>query len=169
MFFTRTHQYNFSIPKEHLKFRLVGNRLKIHDLDFEVQENGNSLIVNPQDEDPDSNKTLPFIEVVLNGDGNKTEVVITSKLRKIDAGGPVVMLMLCLFLFLGSFLLLYVSKDPVLTVTLCSFSLLIFTVFMIRMQVSYFDYIRKIRIYIKFSGDQITSDVRRQLFKHKLK
>jgi hypothetical protein len=169
MLFTRTHQYNFSIPKEHLKFRLVGNKLTIHNLDFEVQEQGNNLSIMPQDEDVDAGKTLPVTEVYLKGEGNNTNVVITSKMRKVDAGGPIVMLMLCMFLFFGSLLLYYISKDPVLTVTLCAFSLLILTIFMIRMEVSYFDYIRKIRTYVKFSGDQITTDVRRQLFKHKLK
>ncbi len=169
MFFTRTHQYKFSIPKEHLRFCLVGNKVKIHNLDFEVQEQDNYLRLIPQDEDVDAGKTLPVTQLELKEDGNKTNVVITSKMRPIDSGGTLVMLILCLFLFLGSFILFLVSKDPIVTISLCAFSLLIFTVFMIRMQASYFDYIREIRTYIKFSGDQITSDVRRQLFKHKLK
>ena len=169
MFFTRTHQYDFSIPKEYLKFRLVGNKIKIHDLDFEVTEDGNLLSVMPQMEEETNAKTLPVTQVNLKEQGNKTHVVITSKMRKVDSGGPIVIVMFCMFLFLGSLLLYYITKDPILTITLCAFSLFVFTLFMIRMQVSYFDYIRKIRTYIKFSGDQITSDVRRQLFKHKLK
>lgn len=169
MLFTRTFQCKFSIPKEHLRYRLVGNHVKIHNLDFEVLDKENALQIIPHAEQLHTIKTLPITHVQLEEDGNKTTVVITSKMRKLDYGGPLLILAFCAFLIVASFVLLYIGDDPLLTYAMWGVSIIIFTLFCIRMQMGYFDYVRKIRGYITFMGDQITTDVRRQLFKHKQK
>jgi len=169
MFFTTTYRYNFSIPIDHLKYRLIGSQVKIHNLEFEVLEQDHSLRIIPNTEEVNSSQTFPVTEVELKEDGNKTNVVVTSKLNRVDSGGPIVVALFCLFLLLASIIILYVEKEPVITIIIGTFSLLFFTVFLIRMQMGYFDYVRKIRDYIKLTGDQVTTDVRRQLFKHKLK
>jgi hypothetical protein len=167
--FTRTHQYKFPIPKEHLKYRLVGHHVKIHDKDFELLEGDKDLSMVSIAEDDGSSYPVPVTQLELKEDGNKTQVVITSKMREIDSGGPLVMMLFCVFFFIASLILLFIGKEPVVTITLCSISLLVLVAFFIRLQMGYFDYVRKIRTYIKVTGDQITTDVRRQLFKHKLK
>lgn len=168
MLFVKTHEYDFSIPKDYLIHSLTGTVIKLNDQEFNFVDHGSSLAVIAFDQDIDSLKTFPITKIDLYGDGNKTKAVITSIMSKADAGGPIVMLMLCLFLFLGAFLLLYVSKDMVLTISICILSMCIFIVFLIYMYIYYFYYIRKINTHIKFICDHITSDMRRQLMKHKL-
>ena len=41
--FTRTLKFQAAIPKEELKHKLVGNHVKIHNMDFEVYEKDQSL------------------------------------------------------------------------------------------------------------------------------
>ena len=137
-------------------------------MDFEVFEENHSLHIIPQTEQVYALKTLPVTHVELKEDGNKTKVVVTTSMRKLDSGGPMLVLCFCAFLVLASFGLLYVGKDPVIMYSLNGMALLIFTLFFIRMQLGYFDYVRKIRDYVKYKGERVTTDVRRQLFKHKM-
>ncbi len=168
MIFTRTCQYRFSIPKEHLKHRFVGNHVKIHNLDFEVQDNEHYLQIIPHAEQINSIKTLPITRLSLEEDGNKTKVVVTTKMRKLDSGGPMLIMLFCVFMIVTSVVLYYIGQEPLITYSMLGVTGIIFLLFFIRMQMGYFDYVRKIKAYVKFKGDQITTDVRRQLFKHKL-
>lgn len=167
--FTRTHQYKFSVPKELLKYRLVGNHITIHRHDFEVLEDEQLLSIIPVVEEDAKRSTLPITQVELKGDGNKTEMVITSRMKAIEAGAQMLMMLFCGFFLVASLVLLYVGKDPKVTFSFTVISLLIFVFFLIRLQLGYFDYVRRIRAYVKHSCDEITTDVRRQLFKHKMK
>lgn len=167
--FTRTHQYKFSVPKELLKYRLVGNHITIHRHDFEVLEDEQLLSIIPVVEEDAKRSTLPITQVELKGDGNKTEMVITSRMKAIEAGAQMLMMLFCGFFLVASLILLYVGKDPKVTFSFTVISLLIFVFFLIRLQLGYFDYVRRIRAYVKHSCDEITTDVRRQLFKHKMK
>jgi hypothetical protein len=167
--FKRTHQHRFSIPKEHLKYRLLGHHVTIHDKDFQLLEEDQDLSMVPTADQAGSIASLPITQLELKEDGNKTEVVITSKMRETDSGGTLVLLLFCVFFFIASLILLFIGKEPIVAITLSGISVLIFIFFLIRMQVGYFDYVRKINTYIKDTGDEITTDVRRQLFKHKLK
>ena len=167
--FTRTHQYKFSVPKELLKYRLVGNHITIHRHDFEVLEDEQLLSIIPVVEEDAKRSTLPITQVELKGDGNKTEMVITSRMKAIEAGAQMLMMLFCGFFLIASLILLYVGKDPKVTFSFTVISLLIFVFFLIRLQLGYFDYVRRIRAYVKHSCDEITTDVRRQLFKHKMK
>ncbi|MCW3120951.1 MAG: hypothetical protein JWQ38_443 [Flavipsychrobacter sp.] len=169
MLFTRTRRYQFSVPKEHLRYRLLGSHVKIHNMDFEVLEKEQKLHIIPHAEQVNTIKTLPITYVELKEDGNKTKVVITSEMRKLDTGGPLLIIIFCAFLLAASIVLLYIGKDPMLTYAMWGVAVFIFTLFLIRMQLGYFDYVRKIRSYMQLTGDQITKDVRQQLFKHKLK
>ena len=167
--FTRSYKYQFPIQKELLIYKLVGNRVQIHNLDFEVQENDDCLHIIPQAEEITSIITLPETYLDLKGDGNKTQVTVTSKMRTIDKGGPLLLMIFCFFLLIASIILHYVGKETVLTYVLSGASLSIFLIFIIRLQMGYFDYVRKLRQYVKAKGDQISTDVRKQIFKHKLK
>ena len=167
--FTRRHLYKFSVPKDHLKYRLIGNHVTIHDLDFEVLEEDQDLSIKPAIEEEFQKKALPVTHVAFREKGNKTEIVITSSMRAIDAGGQIVSMTFCIFFMIGSFSLAFTGGNPVITVVLCTVSMLVFVFFLMRLQLGYFDYIRKIRTYIKRTSDQITTDVRREIFKHKRK
>lgn len=149
MFFTRTQRYHFPIPKEDFRTRLIGKHVKIHDLDFEVYERGQTLKIIPHAELVDDLKTLPITDVELSSDGNATNVIITSKMRKLDMGGPQLILLFCGFLLLASLILLMVGRERLFTYTLLGISTLVFTIFWVRMEMGYFDYVRKIRDYVK--------------------
>ncbi len=167
--FTRTRHYCFSIPKEQLQYRLVGNHMTIARRDFEVAEDDQVLSVRPVIEDAIEKDALPITYVLLREAGNRTEMVLTSKMPVIQAGGQIVMMIFSVFLLAASLLLLYLSNEPLITYSLCGLSIAVFVFFLIRLQLIYFGYVRKIRSYMKGTAEQITTDVRKQLFKHKMK
>ena len=150
MFFTRTHKYYLSIPKEEFKNRLIGKHVKIHDLDFEVVEDDYTLTIIPHTEQVSAIKTLPITFVDIKEEGSKTRVVITSEMRKVDAGGPQLIMVFCTFLFIASIALFFTASDIKITWTFAGISILIFTVFYVRMQMGYFDYVRKVKAYVNY-------------------
>jgi hypothetical protein len=107
MFFTGTQRYQSPISKEDFKRRLNGNHVKIHDVDFEVMERNQSISIIPHAEQVTSIKTLPITHVDLKQDG---KVVVTTKMRKIDSGGPQLVLIFCAFMFIASLILMYVGQ-----------------------------------------------------------
>jgi hypothetical protein len=149
MFFTSTQKYQSSIPKEDVKNLLKGEHVKIHDLDFEVMEKGHSLSIIPHAEAINALKTLPITHVALHTVGNTTNVVVKSKMRKIDSGGPQLLMIFCAFMFLASIVLFYVGGERMITYALLAVASIIFITFMVRMQMGYFDYVRKIQAYVK--------------------
>ncbi len=167
MLFTRTHQYNFSIPKELLQYKLIGNHIKIYDLDFQVLEEDDLLTVIPYTAESTGTRSFPITELQLEDEGNNTKVVITSRIRKVDSGLPLLLFILCGLLLVASFIFLYIGHELEVSVTMCAFTLVILLLLFVRLQKDYFGYVRKIHGHIKYTGDQITKDVRLQLFKHK--
>ena len=158
MFFTRTHSYKFSVSSDDLKDRLIGKHVKIHNLDFEVLEKDESISIIPHAEQETAIKTLPITQVDLKGDGNKTKVVITSRMRKLDLGGPMLVVIFCGFLFGASTVLFFAApNEHQITYTLLGIGLFTFIVFTIRMQMGYFDYVRKVRAYVKSRGEAIAA------------
>ncbi len=152
MFFTRTHEFTSSFSREEIKNRLLGKHVKIHNLDFEVMELDYTISIVPHAEQVTEIKTLPITKVDFKDDSGKTKVVIRSEMRKLDAGGPQLILIFCAFLFVASIMLFITSKDVKLTVTILGSCFLIFFAFLFRMQTGYFDYVRKVRDYVKNKG-----------------
>jgi hypothetical protein len=74
-------------------------------------------------------------------------------MRKLDSGGPILIMFFCLFLILASVILKAVDGEPKMTYSLFGIGSGIFIVFFVRMQMGYFDYIRKIRHYVKSQMD----------------
>jgi hypothetical protein len=152
MFFTRTHEFALPISKDEFKNRLVGKHVKIHNLDFEVMELDFRINIVPHAEQVTEIKTLPITELDFREDSGKTKVVIKSKMRKLDAGGPQLIVIFCAFLFIASIILFFTSEDLKITLTFLGISILIFSAFWFRMQTGYFDYVRKIREYVINKG-----------------
>ncbi|MBA3829227.1 MAG: hypothetical protein H0X33_09850 [Taibaiella sp.] len=139
------------MPVDDIKNRLLGNHVKIHNLDFEVMENDQMLRIIPHAEQVTNIKTLPITSVKLDGDGNNTQVVISSKMREIDSGGPILIVVFCSCMLIGAALFYIFGSKEFTTImyTLLTISVLLFSVFWMRMQAGYFDYVRKIRAFIK--------------------
>jgi hypothetical protein len=151
MFFTRTYKYSSAKSADDIKHSLLGKHVRIHNLDFEIFEKDSLLRIIPHAEQETDVKTLPITHIELTGGGDKTEVVISSRMRKIDSGGPMLILIFCGFMLTGSVLFFLFGEHEYAsyTYTLLGASLFIFTVFWLRMERGYFDYIRKIRDYVK--------------------
>ena len=150
MFFTRTHKYNCPIHEDDFKNRLIGKHVRIHNLDFEVLGSDHALSIIPHAEQINAITTLPITKVVFTDKGDKTNVVITSEMRKIDEGGPQIIMIICSFLFVGAIVLFFAGIiEPVFAYMLLGAGVLIFTIFWVRLERGYFDYVRKIRTYVK--------------------
>lgn len=151
MLFTRTYRYQSAMKVDDIKSRLLGKHVKVHNLDFEVFEKDRMLRIIPHAEQVTDIKTLPITHVEFKDKGNGTQVVISSKIRKIDQGGPTILMVFVGFMLIGAVVALVAGKEEGLpfTYTLLGIALVIFSVFWVRMQAGYFDYVRKIRDYIK--------------------
>lgn len=152
MFFTRTHEFSSPLKKDEIKSRLLGDHVKIHDLDFEVIEMEHKVNIIPHAEQETAIKTLPITELDFKDDKGHTKVVIKSSMRKLDAGGPQLILIFCLFLLLASVMLFLTSGDMILSLSVLGIFLVTISLFVFRMQTGYFDYVRKIRNYVKNKG-----------------
>ncbi len=153
MLFTRTQKYQSSTAREDLKNRLIGHHVKIHNMDFEVIEKEQSLRIIPHAEQEEGIKTLPITKVEMKQDGNKMNVVVTSKMRKLDVGGPLLIVMFSSFLIAASVIMMLVGGEVKISYTLLAIGIGILAVFFVRMQMGYYDYIRKIRSYIESQMD----------------
>jgi hypothetical protein len=164
MFFTKTHNFDSPVPKADLKKRLMGSHVKIHNLDFEIVERDGDVLIVPHAEQEESIKTLPITHVDMSEQGGKTKVKVTSKMRKVDSGGPQIILIFCFFIFLAAFVLRLVGGDWNVTFILLGADLLIFSFFLYRLQKGYFDYVRKVRAYVVEKGDGfVASNVHAQV------
>ena len=146
--FTRSNSYLTSCSREELKNRLVGSHVKIHNLDFEVTEDNQSLTIVPHAEAIDEIKTLPITTVSFGQDGSATRIKLTSTMRKLDQGGPMLMLILVLLLFVTGSLLYFAFKDHLASFIVLGVAVAILATFWVRMEMGYFDYVRKVQRFI---------------------
>ena len=152
MLFTRHFRYHTSMPAEEIKKRLVGQHVKVHHLDFEIYEKEHMIKIIPHAEQETNIKTLPITHVEFSGKGDKTQVLISSKMRKIDKGGPMILLTFCFFMLAAALVMLFSLKDEgfeAYAFPMLGVSLLVFIIFWVRLESGYFDYIRKIRDFVK--------------------
>jgi hypothetical protein len=149
MIFNRTYRFKAPLPMDQVRQRLLDNQhLKVHHLDFEIIEKDNMVRVIPHAENLDSIKTLPITHVSFNGDGDSgTRVILKSKPRRIDAGGPYLIILFCLFCVIGASIFYFVNPNEYSwpSLVMIGIGILIFIIFWINMEIGYFDYTRKIR------------------------
>ena len=155
MLFSRTYRYNTKVGIEDIKRRLIGQHVKIHNLDFEIFEKDHMVKVIPHAEQIENIKTLPITHVEFKGQGSQTKMIISSKMRKIDKGGPLIIIWFTLFMLIAAVLLAYYAEGYINTAAILGgIAVLVFVVFWIRLETGYFDYVRKIRDYIKKHGTE---------------
>ncbi|MEI8280285.1 MAG: hypothetical protein WCG87_11020 [Bacteroidota bacterium] len=136
-----------------IKSRLLGKHVQIHKLDFEILEEDDTLKIIPHAEQETAVKTLPVTRVELVKNDSKTNIKIRCKIREIDSGGPYLLVSFSLFMFIGSIVAFLGTggkgEYASLIYTMLAISVGMFTIFWIRMEQGYFDYVRKIREYVK--------------------
>ncbi len=155
MLFSRHFRYHTSLPVEEIKKRLVGQHVKVHQLDFEIYEKEHMIKIIPHAEQETNIKTLPITHVEFTGKGDKTQVHISSKMRKIDKGGPMILLTFCFFMLAAALVMLISLQGEgfeIYAFPMLGLSLLVFIIFWVRLESGYFDYIRKIRDYVKHAS-----------------
>ena len=152
MLFSRHFRYRTHCSAEDIKKRLVGQHVKVHNMDFEIYEKEHMIKIIPHAEQETNIKTLPITHVEFKGKGNETQVLISSKMRKIDKGGPMILLSFCFFLIAAALVMLLSIQEEgfdIYAFPMLGVALLIFIIFWVRLEQGYFDYIRKIRNYVK--------------------
>lgn len=151
MIFSRTYRYQTSMRIDDIKSRLLGQHVKIHNLDFEVLERDKVIKVIPHDEQDSHVRTLPITNIELSGKGDKTQLIISSDMRKIDSGGPMLVVVFSFFLIIAGLVFMVLGKGEykIYSYVFGGGGLAIQILFWLRMQNGYFDYVRKVRDHIK--------------------
>ena len=152
MIFNRTYRLQSPLSIDALKDRLNLKKLTVHNLDFEISEKENVLKIIPRAENSEGLKTLPITHIGFSGNGSKgTNISLKSKPRRVDVGGPYLIVIFCLFCIVGAglFYLINSKEYAFPSLAMVSVGLIIFIVFWIKMESGYFDYTRKIRNEIK--------------------
>jgi len=150
MIFNRSYQFKSSKSITALKECLVQKHLKIRNFDFESIELNNVIKIIPHAENTDQVTTLPITNVTLKEKNNKTIVNVETHPRRIDAGGPYLLIVLCLAIFFAGFCIgLYGGPDQTMTSKIMvGMGLGVFVLFWIKMELGYFDYVRKIKSWV---------------------
>lgn len=154
MIFDRTYRYSTPLSSEDVRQRLLGKHIQVHHMDFEVTEKERMLKIIPHAEDSEGIKTLPITHIEMQAQGaSGTKIVVSSKPRKIDVGGPYLIVIFCLFCVLGAsgFYLINPKESYWPSLSMVGVGVISFVIFWARMETGYFDYTRKIRDFIKHS------------------
>lgn len=152
MIFNRTYQWNSPLSVADIKQRLLGKHIQVHHLDFEITEKESKLKIIPHAEEESGLKTLPITHLDFhNSGGTGTKIIVSSKPRKIDSGGPYLIVIFCIFCVLGAagFYLINPNESYLPSLAMASIGLLVFIIFWYRMESGYFDYVRKIKSFVK--------------------
>jgi peptidyl-tRNA hydrolase len=151
MFFNTKSVLRSKLSAEQIHDRLVGKHLQVHDMDFEIFEREGSLKIIPHAETVNDIKTLPITNLKFKSNGSSTDIVMKSHMRRIDEGGPTILVFFCLFLILGAaaFFFLGGKNYYLYSAILGGVGVLVLIIFMVKLNSGYYDYIRKIRKYVK--------------------
>ncbi len=152
MIFRRYYTLQSKKNPDEIKQHLIGQHLKVHDLDFEISHRDGDVKIIPHAEVEEHVYTLPITRLRLTAtDSGNTIIKMRSKPRRIDIGGPYLIMIFVLFMIIAG-ILLYVLGEGKYNNTsyiLCGIAILIFAILWFRLEMGYFDYIRKIKKWVK--------------------
>jgi len=157
MIFNRTYHLHSRLPIPEIKKRLLHQHVEVHGMDFEVSEKKQMLKVIPHAENAEGIQTLPITHIdIKDKGGGVTRVKLFSKPRRIDAGGPYMVVIFCVVCVIGAGLFYLLNKTGSIlpSIVMVGVALLIFIVLWYRMATGYFDYVKKIK---KFIHSRITA------------
>lgn len=154
--FTKKYIYHSNLSREGLTSRLVGSHVNIHGLDFEVFSEEKMISIIPHAEQVQEIKTLPETFIEFYEDNGRTRVTIISRMRKLDQGGPMLLMILCFLLLVISVVVFFEfeTTNHLASSILISTCALIFTLFVVRLRTGYYDYVNKIKDYIRSRESQ---------------
>jgi hypothetical protein len=151
MLFRRSFSVQSNKDADTLRKHFLGQHLIVHNLDFEISEKNGTIKVIPHAENSDQVYTLPITRLKFENRPGGCTVRGLSKPRRIDIGGPYLILIFVTFALIAA-AVLYIKADPEYIRTvyiLTGGALLVFAILWFRMEQGYFDYIRKIKKWLK--------------------
>lgn len=148
MLFARSYRLTSNASVDAIRKAILGDMFRVHNLDFEVYESDNCIKIIPHTENERDIKTLPITHIDLEGSGNETRLRVSYKIRKIDQGGPYLLMIFCLFMLLGA-VAFYINNEQTLAILFMAIFLVFFGGFWAKMQSGYFDYAVQIKKYLK--------------------
>ncbi len=151
MIFRRYYTFKSSKSSSELKANFLGQHFKIHTLDFEIKEDKDIIRVIPHAESDEHVYTLPITRLKFNTNEKGTIIKMVAKPRRIDIGGPYLLMIFVAFLLIASTMLLLKGDGAYNTTAyiLGGLALVVFALLWFRLEQGYFDYIRKIRDWVK--------------------
>lgn len=151
MIFNRTYRLKSSKSTNEIREALVGEKVEVHQLSFEVIDKENMLKIIPHAENDEKFRILPITHLEMSGSGSGTKVKFSSKPRRTDIGGPNLLVIFCLFLIIAGLWLFIVKRSEMMIASfvLTGIGLLVFLIFWIQMERGYFDYVRKLKNFVK--------------------
>lgn len=154
MLFTRQFQFNCSKNAETLYKHFLGKHLTIHQLDFEVYDEGDHLKVIPHTENSDQIYTLPITKVMISPDNKGASIKLKFSPRHIDIGGPYLLIIFIVFAIVSGLLLLWYNTNVQTAYLIIGLAIGVLSIMWYRMERGYFDYIRKIKKWIKSAATE---------------
>lgn len=154
MIFRRYYTFKSKQNAEFIKQKLLGQHLRVHQLDFEIFDKGDCIKVIPHAESDEHVYTLPITRLKIKSEGSGCTIRMLSKPRRIDIGGPYLLMVFVTFALIAG-VLLYVFGDGQYNnpaYVLVGLGAFIFILLWLRMEQGYFDYIRKIK---KWVGEHV--------------
>ncbi len=150
MFFYRYSTINSKKNANALGATFLGQHLKIHDLDFEISEKGGDIKVIPHAENDDHVHTLPITRIRITSKGDQSVIKVRSKPRRIDIGGPYLLMTFISFSLIAAGLLFAFGQGKYNSTIyiIAGAAFVMFGLLWLRLEQGYFDYIRKIRKWV---------------------
>lgn len=150
MIFNKTYSFETQKDINVLKQKLMESLIEVKNQPFFVSAKDNMLRIIPDASNRHELTTLPVTHVKFKSKSGseKTKITLFSKPRKIDAGGPYLLVIFCVFLLLAAAIIYFVNparSNYVPAMCLAILSLTIGIIFMIRMLNGYYGYVRGIK------------------------
>ncbi len=151
MIFRRYATFKSAKNANELKTNFLGQHFKIHDLDFEIMGDDDIIRVIPHAETEDHVYTLPITRLRFIPSDNGTIIKMLAKPRRIDIGGPYLLMIFVCFMIIASILLITLGEGAYNTTAYILFgaAIAIFAILWFRLEQGYFDYIRKVKSWVK--------------------
>ena len=151
MLFNSSSKISSKLNPEQVKSALLGKHLSIKGLDFEIKESDGMLKVIPHTENDDTARIVPITHIEPSSNHGWSQLLVSSKPRKIDLGALYLVTGFILVLILIAIYLKFTYPEQTLMAPLIvlGISLLLFIIFRMRLQSSYYGYIHGIRAFIK--------------------
>lgn len=152
MIFRKYYSLRSNKNPEELTKSITGQHLQVHGLDFEIYQKEDCIKIIPHAENDQSLQIIPITRLrLIKTSSGGTSIKVTSKPRKIDAGGPSLLAVFLLLAFFGGVIIFLMKMENYLTASyiLMASSLFFGLIFIYKLERGYYDYIRKIKDWVK--------------------